>query len=117
MFVHSVVTNGRFLCIDKPSESKWLLYCSYNPNKNSILGHLNILHKGLALFSSKYEIFIVSDDFNVGMDNGDMSVFCETYDLKSIIKKPTCFKNFDNLSCIDTTLTNNPKCFQSSCVV
>ena len=28
---------------------------------------------------SKYEHFIVLGDFNVGMDNSDMTVFCDTY--------------------------------------
>ena len=99
------------------SEVLWLLCCSYNPNKNTIKSHIEILHKGLALYSSKYENFIVLGDFNVGMDNSDMTVFCDTYDLKCLIKEPTCYKNPENPSCIDLILTNNPKCFQSSCVV
>ena len=37
--------------------------------------------------------------------------FCETYYLKNVIK-PTCFKNIDNPSCIDLTLTNHYNCFQ-----
>ena len=95
---------------------KWLLCCSYNLNKNAIKSYLKILHKSLALYSSKYENFIVSGDFNEGMDNSDMSVFCDTYDLKSLIKEPTCYKNPENPSCVDLILTSNPKCFQSSCV-
>ena len=69
-------------------KKKWLLCCSYNPNKNTIKSHIEILHKGLALYSSKYENFIVLGDFNVGMDNSDMTVFCDTYDLKCLIKEP-----------------------------
>ena len=38
---------------------------------------------------SKYEHFIVLGAFNVGMDNSDMTVFCDTYDLKCLIKEPT----------------------------
>ena len=40
----------------------------------------------MALYSSKCENFIVLDDFNVGMDNSDMKVFCDTYNLKCLIK-------------------------------
>ena len=29
-------------------KKKWLLFCSYNPKKNAIKSHLEILHKGLA---------------------------------------------------------------------
>ena len=99
-------------------KKKSLLCCSCNPKKNAIKSHLEpLLHKRLALYSSKYENFIVLGDFNVGMDNSDMTVFCYTYDLKCLIKEPTCYKNPENPSCIDLILTNNPKCFQSSCVV
>ena len=73
-------------------KKKWLLCCSYNPNKNTIKSHIEILHKGLALYSAKYENFIVLGEFNVGMDNSDMTVFCDTYDLKCLIKEPTCIK-------------------------
>ena len=98
-------------------KKKWLLCCSYDPNKNTIKSHIEILHKGLALYSSKYENFIVLGDFNVDKDNSYMTVFCDTYDLKCLIKEPTCYKNPEIPSCIDLILTNNPKCFQSSCVL
>ena len=98
-------------------KKKWLLCCSYNPNKNTIKSHIEILHKGLALYSSKYENFIVLGDFNVDMDNSYMTVFCYTYDLNCLIKEPTCYKNPENPSCIDLILTNNLKYFRSSCVV
>ena len=51
------------------------------------------------------------------MDNSVMTVFCDTYDLKCLIKEPTCYKNPENPSCIDLILTNYPKCFQNSCAV
>ena len=40
--------------------------------------------------------------------------YCETYNLKNLIKKSTCFKNIDNPSCIDLILTNHYKCSQYS---
>ena len=43
-----------------------------------------------------------------------MSSFCYTFDLTSLIKQPTCYKNPDNPSCIDLILTNLN--FQNSCV-
>ena len=36
------------------------------------------------------------------------------YDLKSLIKVPTCFKNPDKLKCVDLVLTNRPNLFQYS---
>ena len=46
-----------------------------------------------------------------------ISVFSDTYDLKSLIKEPTCYKNPNKHSCIDLILTNKPRSFQHSCVI
>ena len=45
-----------------------------------------------------------------------MSEFCDTYNLKSLIREPTCYKNPENPSCIDLILTNRTCSFQNSCV-
>ena len=42
---------------------------------------------------------------------------CKSYNLKSLVRVPTCFKNPENPSCIDLILTNSPYFFQSSCVI
>ena len=44
-----------------------------------------------------------------------MKFFSENYDLKSLIKQPTCYKNPNNLTCIDLILNNWS--FQSTCVI
>ena len=43
-----------------------------------------------------------------------MQNFCECYNLNSPIKKPTCFKNPENPSCIDPILTNQRNSFHNS---
>ena len=43
--------------------------------------------------------------------------FCESYNLKSLIKQPTCFKTPKNPSCIDLFLTNRPRRFSNSYVM
>ena len=65
------------------------------PNENAIKSNLEILHKGLALYSSKYENFIVLDDFNVGMVTNDISVSCGTYDLKFLLTHFMTLISFD----------------------
>ena len=101
----SIGMEGFYLEI-KLQKKKWFLCCPYNPNKNAIKSHIKphkeILKKGLALYSSKYENFIVLDDFNVGMDNSDMTfsvirltsnaLLSDTYDLKCLIKEPKILK-------------------------
>ena len=76
-------------------KKKWLLCGSYNPNRDNIGNHLDSLSRNLALYSSS---------------------FCDTFDVTSLIKEPTCYKNSDNPSCIDLILTNKPLSFQNSCV-
>ena len=36
-------------------KKKWLINCSYNPNKNNIKNHLEIISKALDTFYTKYE--------------------------------------------------------------
>ena len=106
---------------DKPIEAlfielnfrkkKWLLSCSYNPNKNNISNHLQRLRNSLDLYSAKYENIILIGDFNLSPEDSDMVTFCESYALKNLIKVPTCHKNPQKSSCIDLILTNSPLSF------
>ena len=43
--------------------------------------------------------------------------FSDTYELKSLIKEPTCYKNPNQPSWLDLTLTSKPPNFQYSCVI
>ena len=98
-------------------KKKWLLSCSYNPNKNTITDHLEILRRNLDLYSAHYENLIIIGDFNTDINQSYMKSFCESYTLSSLIKEPTCHKNPQNLSCIDLILTNSPYSFQNSCAI
>ena len=40
--------------------------------------------------------------------------FCDVYDLKNLIKVPTCFKNPEKPTSIDVMLTNSYRSFQNS---
>ena len=40
-----------------------------------------------------------------------METFLHTYNLKNLVKSPTCFKNVNNPRTIDLILTNKNKCF------
>ena len=65
----------------------------------------------------KYEKVLILGDFNVGVEEANMQMFCESYNLKSLIKQPTCYKNPDKPACVDLILTNVPRMFQSTCVI
>ena len=45
-------------------KKKWLLVCTYNPNKNLISNHLKEIGKNLDNYSSKYDNFILLGDLN-----------------------------------------------------
>ena len=46
-----------------------------------------------------------------------MKSVCENYNLKSLIKQPSCYKNPNKPTCIDLILTKVPRMFQSICVI
>ena len=68
-----------------------------------------------------YNIFVLNylliGDFNSKIEDNLMCEFCEMYNLTSLIREPTCFKNVLKPSSIDLMLTNRPKQFQQSCTV
>ena len=88
-----------------------MLSCSYNPNKTSLSNHIAALSTSLDLFITKYERLVFLGDFNYGMEDTSIKVFCSNYNLTSMINKPTCYKNPDKLTCIDLILTNCPGSF------
>ena len=92
---------------------KWLLSCLCNPNTNLIADHLQCINRRINFYSSKYDNFIVLHDLNTEISSTFLEQFCASYNLKSLIKESTCFKNADNPSCKDLILTNHPKCFQN----
>ena len=80
---------------------KWLLYGGYNNHKTNIVSYLSELGKILDTQVSKYENILLIGDFNSEITETKMSEFCDVYNLKNLIKDPTCFKNPLNPSCID----------------
>ena len=95
-------------------ETKWLINYSYNPSKNNIPSHLESFSRDLDLYTSKFEKILVIGIVNISMEDNNMRHFCESYNLKSLIKVPTCYKNPESPSCIDFILTNKHWIFQNS---
>ena len=52
-------------------------------------------------------------DFNAELSNDLLDGFCEPCNLKSLIEKPTCFKNPDSPKSINLILTNRQKSYQN----
>ena len=59
-----------------------------------------------------YDNILILGHFNAEMSENSMLDFCAQYDLKNLIKEPTCYKNI-----IDLMLTNRHRSFTSTCTV
>ena len=86
--------------------NKWLLFDGYNNQKANISCFLKEIREKLNIYAVKYENILLLGDFNSEVGENEMSEFCQGYNLKNLIKEPTCFKNPENPSCIDLILTN-----------
>ena len=93
---------------------KWLLCGNYNPHEGRISYHLENISKLLNFYLSKYNILLLGD-FNCEEKANFMNDFLCTYNLKNLVKKPTCFTNVNNPSIIGLILTNKNKCLSYRC--
>ena len=46
-----------------------------------------------------------------------MAGFCNTYDLRSLLTEPKCYKTPENRTCFDLILSNHPVSFLNCCVL
>ena len=79
--------------------------------KTSLSNHIAALSKSLDLFTTKYERLLFLGDFNAGMEDSSIKIFCGYYNLTSMINTPACYKNPDKPTC------TCPRSFQNSCVI
>ena len=110
------LTEAFFLEINLHIKKKWLISCSYTPKRASIANHLSILSKCTDIYTSKYDSLIFLGDFNAGVEDSDMKIFCSSYNLTSMVNKAKCYKNPDKPICVDLILTSCPGSSQNSCV-
>ena len=62
---------------------------------------MNELGKALDIYLHKYHHILLVGDFNYEVSERSIHDFCNVYNLESLSNTPTCFKNPENLSCID----------------
>ena len=78
---------------------KWLAYSCYYPPSQSNGYFFYHLGKVLDNFSTKYDHFVLLDDFNIQENKAILSEFLNTYNAKNIVKIKTCFESIENPSC------------------
>ena len=98
----------------KIRNKKWLVFTGYNPKTEYIQTYLDLVSKSLNVLVKEFENVLMLGDFNAQSTNANIKDFCDTYGLKHLITKPTCFKNVQNPTCIDLIMTNSPSSFQNS---
>ena len=91
---------GFFIDLELSKKNKWLLSYSYSPYKGNTKQHLSNISKGLDELNSKYDNILIIGDLNTEMSEPSLNELSQTYNLESIVNKPTCFKNPKNPSCI-----------------
>ena len=74
-------------------------------------------NKGLDVYLKNYDNLLILGDLNSELEETCLNDFCNVNNLKSLNKKPTCFKNPENPSCIDLFLTNRQKSFQNTSTI
>ena len=95
-------------------KTKWLILSIYrNPSLQKLKPFLEELSKVLDHYGASYENILIFGDFNEEISEKNMSNFLDSFSLKSLIKKPTCFKS-ENGRCIDLILTNRLLCFKKT---
>ena len=82
-----------------------------------ISNNLAELGKITDLYLTKYDQLLFLGDFNAGVEDSYVKIFCYSYNLTSMINRPTCYKNPEKPSCIDLILTNCPRSSQNSCAI
>ena len=98
-------------------KTKYLLFGGYNNCKSNISTFLQNIGPTLDYYMCQLENFILLGDFNSEVSENEMKEFCDTYNLKNLVKEATCFKNPLNPSSIDLILTNRIRSFINTTTV
>ena len=90
---------------------------TYNPIKSPIRTSPNSNSDTTeAFFCKTYEHLLIMSYFNANISEPTLTYFCTLFKFKNLVKKPTCYKNPDNPSCIAVFLTNCVWSFQNTCI-
>ena len=80
-----------------------------------IMGYLEYISKEIDSHSSKCDNFLRLADFNSEPTEEALKSFCQIFNFKNLLDKPTCYKNPNNPSCVNLIIANKPRSFQNSC--
>ena len=94
--------------------NKWLLMGTYHPPSQCTKYFYSEVGKALDVYNNTYDNILLLGDFNEKESDTNTTNFMENYNLKNLVKEPTCYKNPLNPSCIDLILTNKSRNFKNT---
>ena len=95
---------------------KWLCIGLYKPPSQNDKYFLDNLPLDLNKLTCQFDNIILMEDFNLTVENKNLEVFISFFDMKCLIKKPTCFQSAKP-NCIDLILPNKKELFKNSNVL
>ena len=72
--------------------NNWALFSVYRPPSQSQDHFLENLGKAVDHYSEKYDKFLLLGDFKTVETDQQIRTFMNRYDLRNLVKEPTCFK-------------------------
>ena len=78
-------------------KSKWLLFGAYRPPKQNKLHFTEHVSKALDIYIQSFDRIILIGDFNLDINDVTLSSLMSAFNLKSLIKEPTCFKSIESI--------------------
>ena len=98
-------------------KKKWLICASCSPYKSNFSNHLHHLGKCLDNYKENYDNILHLGDIYSNFSESCLNGFCDYYNLKNLVKEPTCYNNLDIPSCIRLFPTNRPRTFQCNATI
>ena len=92
---------------------KWLSIGLYKLPSQNYKYFLDNLSRFLNKLTCQFGNIILMGYFNLTVENKNLEIFMSTFDMESLIKKPTCFQSAKQ-NCIDLILTNEKELFKNS---
>ena len=98
---------------------KWAVFSVYRPPNSNVKVFIETLETCLNKALSRYDNLLIMGDLNIDTQNlkdagfNALDCFCDTFNLKNLIKNKTCFTK-THQSSVDVILTNKPRSFMHS---
>ena len=73
-----------------------------------------VITKTLGYCPPKHDNLLLLGDFSIEVNEMPKQSFCKSYNLSSLVKLLTCYKNPENPTCSDLMLTNSCQSFQNT---